>query len=83
MTRATIWPTAAQDLRFRGVFVNETPEMTTFWGGGGTQFGGGGGQRGPAQRLPRFDVLEPRNVVLAAVWRHVSGFTFRTPRFGT
>ena len=65
-----------------GVSVNETPEMTTFWGGVPSFFGGGA-QKGPAQRLPRFHVLEPQNVVLAAVWRHVSGFTFRTPRFGT
>ena len=154
MTRASIWPSSAQDLRFRGggVFVSKTPEITTFWGGcpvfweggGGTRdhpgriakplenkaqhdtcnnlahlcprstfqrgflltkprkgprfgggggyeifFGGGDGSKRPsskaptAQRLPRFHVLELRNIILAAVWRHVLGFTFRTPRFRT
>ena len=34
------------------------------------------GQRGSLQRLPRFRVLEPRNAVLAAVWRHVSSLRF-------
>ena len=33
MTRASIWPASAQDLRFRGVFVSKTPEITTFWWG--------------------------------------------------
>ena len=82
MARATIWPTSAQDLHFRGGFVSETPEMTTFWGG--TQFLGEGGVKGVQLKGSHvFHVLEPRNVILAAVWRHVSGFTFRTPRFGT
>ena len=50
MTRGTIRPTSAQDLRFRRVFVNETPEMTTFGGGGGTQFFGGWGAKGAQLR---------------------------------
>ena len=63
----------------RGVFVNEAPEMTTSWGGAQFFFGGGV-LMGPAQKLPRFHVLEPRNIVLAAVWRHVSGFTIAHKR---
>ena len=39
------------------------------------------GQKGLHQGAPRFHMLDPKNVVLLVVWRHVLGFTLRTPRF--
>ena len=41
ITRATIWPTSAQDLRFRGGFCQRNPGNDHVWGGCPVFWGGG------------------------------------------
>ena len=63
-----------------GVFLNETPEMTTFWGG--AQFSGGGGLKRPQLKGSHVSTCwNPKN------WAKMSfslryGVTFRGLRFG-
>ena len=59
-----------------GVSVNETPEMTTFWGGCPPVFLGGA-PKGPAQRLPRSTYWNPK---MSFLLRY--GVTFWGLRFG-
>ena len=68
--------------RFKGGFVNETPEMTTFWGGGGGSFGGWG-QRAQLKGSHVSTCWNPDMSFSMQYGVTFRGVMFRTPRFGT